>query len=316
MTDLSQFLNSEQNAGYTDLFDLYLENQMSDSVRSQFEKELENSAILQKAFIFHQEVIEGIKQFPTYWAAKQKVNKFEENFQVNLNKKFTDYLGGKMDLENQTTFEEELKTNDFLRFQFEKFKEEEIDTPVRRLNIKFYAIAAAVCLILCMTALLLWMPKTTMNNQTAFAKYYQKPDKVFIPLPPKGATVEEEMISDLDQQAKQAYLNKDYPTCIHLFEKRIKLHPDNLEVQFLNLYIGIAYLETNDFNKSIQALKKAESFFIDQDRPIRIESIRHYLGLAYLKQGKVKEAIPYFELLEEATKKEFDSSEILKDIRS
>jgi hypothetical protein len=67
------------NTDFTTLINRYLSNELSDSEKASFEKELAQNKDLQKEFAFHQEIIEGIKRSTT----RTQIQKIGKTYHFN-----------------------------------------------------------------------------------------------------------------------------------------------------------------------------------------------------------------------------------------
>jgi tetratricopeptide (TPR) repeat protein len=85
-------------------------------------------------------------------------------------------------------------------------------------------------------------------------------------------------------EAIEAYSNEAYASTILLFEEHLKLAPDNRKN--VALYLGIAYLKTNQFAEAQDELQ----FLLEYGSNKKKQDAEWYLVLTLLKQKQVEKA--------------------------
>ena len=103
-----------------------------------------------------------------------------------------------------------------------------------------------------------------------------------------------------------------YGLCTSVFEIFKKI-PDSAGYELaINYYSGIAYIETNNFDKAIECFE----FFTNSGLNDRTEIARWYLALCYLKTNNIGKVIEQFKLIVEEGTGYYNESmlDILKDI--
>lgn len=228
----------------------------------------------------------------------KKQNQSQEEFE-----RIDHYLDGQMSLEEQTVFEEVLKTDHLLNQQVEETRllrqaveeqslhnkldafHEELSSrqpktkPIESLkkpsfSIKYYAIAASLALLIGLGYWLLFGQKTA--DEKLFAQYF-KPDPGLIT--PMSTTSDYEFYRGMVD-----YKQANYKLAIQRWNLLIEQKPDN---DTLNYFLGVSYLAQDKNKKAIayfaEAVKSPKSIFINESW--------YYLGLTYLKEGNTDDAI-------------------------
>ncbi len=145
--------------------------------------------------------------------------------------------------------------------------------PVRKMNrFRYAAIAAAAAVVLFLGVYLL-MPsgKQAATPGNLYASVYQpfKNDQL------RGGASEE-----LEQQYEQ----KNYKLVITLYNTLFK------PAQKEKLLTAIAYMETGNFEQSVNLLLSVQQDNKITSAPLFAQDAEYFLGLAYLKLGKLTEA--------------------------
>jgi tetratricopeptide (TPR) repeat protein len=145
-------------------------------------------------------------------------------------------------------------------------------------SMKQWLVAASIIIIAGIGALLF----LNRNNreEKLFATYY-KPDPGLI----TAMSVSDNYEFD---RAMIDYKTKDYDGAIHAWEKLLTAKPDN---DTLNYFIASAWLAKKNNEKAIIYFQKV----ISDTSSYFLHDAYWYAGLALLKEGKDKEAIPFIE---------------------
>ncbi|TVQ13201.1 MAG: hypothetical protein EA361_09950 [Bacteroidetes bacterium] len=136
-------------------------------------------------------------------------------------------------------------------------------------------LVAASILILVSIGLFRFISPSS-NNQKIFSEFFE-PDPGLITPMSAGADY-------LFFDGMIDYKRKDYKTAISKWEA---LEDTFAGTDTLNYFLGVAHLALKNDEQAIAYLQKA----LQIPDNVFIHETRHYLGLAYLKQGKTDEAI-------------------------
>ena len=222
--------------------------------------------------------------------------------ETSIYDQFEDYLQGNMSVEHKIDFESRLKNDAQFKQNFEDYeltssmlqnhyaeetndlkktlevmgkkhiKPEEKKSKIIRFNTKFFAIAAMFLVVFSVYIF-------TDNTSTNYADYNQHPEAAFVERSNNQADV---------LKAQQVFNNKDYKQAIEVFEK-LDLSNNN----DMQLYYGIALIETNQFEKAENVLLKISKNALFEDEAF------WYLGLSKLKQKDYQSSKVYFEKISE-----------------
>jgi len=216
------------------------------------------------------------------------------------------YLTASMKQEEQSVFEESLKTDDRLSKQVEEvrlllqaveeqslrnklddFHKEIAPEPGVIKSIgsaqqpafayKKYAIAASLALLIGLGAWLILAQKS--ENEKLFAQHFN-PDPGLITL--MGTTSNYEFFRGMVD-----YKQGKYELAIARWNPLIDQKPKN---DTLNYYLGVSYLAQGESEKAINFL----SIAVHQSNSVFIHYAYYYLGLVYLKDGYSEKAINSF----------------------
>ena len=164
---------------------------------------------------------------------------------------------------------------------------------------KWYLAAAVITIVIIIGTFLISIISDTYSNEELFKKYYEPEDAVLI-------TRSGNSDSDLDlTKALQQFEQQNYKEAIPLLKKI----DNNVLSRF---YLGIAYIETNDFSKAINEFKGV----IDHGDNLFIEQSEWYLGLCYLISNEKNKAIKDFrKIIYENSLYKPEAEEILNKIK-
>lgn len=143
------------------------------------------------------------------------------------------------------------------------------------------AAAAAAVVILCTW----WIGQNNKENERLFAAYY----KPYVNIDQTTRSVPSAALTERTE-AFQAYDKGDYTWSIGLFKKVLAKKDDEVVL----FYLGNACLSDNQFREAETAFKD----YLNKYQEFASEA-SWYLSLSYIRQGKMKEALP---LLEEQVK--------------
>ncbi len=138
------------------------------------------------------------------------------------------------------------------------------------------AVASLAALVM-MGAGIWFYTYRTISPEKLFEMYYEPYDGV---MNVRSANSE---VADLLVTAMQKYEQREFESALLLFETVIANDRNNITSRF---YSGISYMETERFNVA----EISFTDIIDHDDNLFIEHAEWYLGLCYLKTGKLEEA--------------------------
>lgn len=153
------------------------------------------------------------------------------------------------------------------------------------ISMKRWLVAASVFVIAGL-GVLLFLNQST-KNEKLFAAYY-KPDPGLI----SAMGTSDNYLFD---RAMIDYKTEKYDSAIKAWENLLTAKPDN---DTLNYFIGSAYMTKEKNDKAIAHFKKV----ISQTNSYFLKDAYWYTGLALMKDGKIKEAIPFIEKSEHQNK--------------
>jgi len=234
----------------------------------------------------------------------KKQNQSQEEFE-----RIDRYLDGLMSREEQTKFEDSLKTDRLLNQQVEETwllhqaveeqslrnkledfhaemipedAESKSNKPITGTVFGYYkafAIAASLVLLMGFGYWLLFGQMST--DEKLFAQYF-KPDPGL--LTPMSTTSDYEFYRGMVD-----YKQGKYDLAIQRWNPLLKQKPEN---DTLNFYLGISYLAQNKNEEAIEYLSKA----VNNPNSIFINESWYYLGMVQLKEGRTEEAISSFKM--------------------
>jgi len=233
----------------------------------------------------------------------------ENNNKFHQFERIEKYLLNKLSEPEKRAFEEELAHSKFLQKEVEQFKmmtraiekegmrekigefhkntmEAENSQPD---NLKAkpalsipravpYLVAASVLILLGIGLFRFFSP--ALNNEKIFSEFFEPDPGLITPMSARSDYLFYDGMID--------YKLKDYESAITKWE--------DLKGQFagtdtLNYFLGVAHLTLENDEQAIGYLNEA----LQTPNNEFIHETRYYLGLAYLKQGKINEAVELFE---------------------
>jgi tetratricopeptide (TPR) repeat protein len=208
---------------------------------------------------------------------------------INPEEKIEQYLSGQLSGDVLRKFEKQLQTDPLLAKQVEqhrrmdqylehKAKVPELQQKLKNLSGKYFEeepptdapnrrpwiIASIIVVALAILAILFFFREQTPPSYQQYAQHF-----------PLSVTSQSGTTTETLTSLEEAFNQQQYSASIPLFESYIQENPDDPQVQ---LYYGIALLETNQIQKSRSVFQK-----IIQEGSLWKEDAQWYLALLYLK---------------------------------
>lgn len=230
------------------------------------------------------------------------MNKFPDPISQDTQETFESFLMHTMNETERSAFEASLKKDSKLNIQFKEFKDlflaieevglrasingfhqEEVstsknnDSSVRQLPSKRLVFMVAASIIVLLGFSSIWYLNRPPVHEQLFSQHFT-PD-------PGLPTVMSNQLNYDFYEAMVDYKQGKYASSISKWEKLLL---DKANSDTLNYFIGVAHLANGNDQKAIPFLEnvlKSKSFFEKE--------AQHYLGLAFIKQGKLEQAKPY-----------------------
>ncbi|MBK7336969.1 MAG: hypothetical protein IPJ00_12695 [Saprospirales bacterium] len=287
------------------LFDQYLSGELSGQAKADFEARLEASEEFRKEFRAFKISVEAMIELPQYAQAEAQGQKLKKDADTAGLAHFRKYQAGEMNEEEKQAFEERLKDDQLLAYQYKKYLAEspgQVGIP-KIFSVKNYLRIAVAASIVIAMGLLAWLLLPSRVDTEHLYAAYNVPDLY----PSKEiALVNEGLIHrgiegsldfhQLRLDGLDAYETRDWDRTISLLSAYLEQAvPDSEEtsneIKMIYLYIGVAWLEKSDPNRAIDAFLSAEAGITDLTnyRMVR-ELVQWQLALAYLKNDEISES--------------------------
>ncbi len=158
---------------------------------------------------------------------------------------------------------------------------------IKHLNAKKYWAVAATIVLLMGIGTLLWVNTShekALSGDELYSMYYEDINAYnYVRSYNSGEP-------NLASQGYNYYENKDFVNAVECFKNSLNENPQDYSVR---LYLGLAYMETEDFNEAI-----SEFDFILNNKPnLFSDNAEWLLGLCYLKTNDNENAVKQFELV-------------------
>ena len=151
------------------------------------------------------------------------------------------------------------------------------EVPVVRMSFrKIWYAAASVIVLVAVSATLYLQSNRSVSNESLFSQYYSAENIV------DQTRSDENLV-----EAVIKFQEKDFAAASSMFKSILDKDSKNIAVWF---YYGIANIETQHYNKSIEAF----TTIIEHNDNLYIEHAEWYLGLCYLKNNQKDKAIDQF----------------------
>ncbi|MFP4288196.1 MAG: tetratricopeptide repeat protein [Bacteroidales bacterium] len=141
-----------------------------------------------------------------------------------------------------------------------------------------YLVAASVLILLGIGLFRFFSP--SFNNEKIFSEFFEPDPGLITPMSARSDYLFYDGMID--------YKLKDYKSAISKWEE---LKGEFAGTDTLNYFLGVAHLTLENDEQAIGYLNEA----LQAPNNEFIHETRYYLGLAYLKQGKINEAVELFE---------------------
>lgn len=297
------------------LFDQYLAGELTGQAKADFEARLEASEELRKEYQQFKISVEAMIELPQYAQAEAQAQKLKKDADTGGLAQFRKYQAGEMNEEEKQAFEERLKDDQLLAYQYKKYLAESPgQVGIRKVfSVKNYLrIAVAASVVIAMGLLAWLLLPSRVDTERLYAAYnvpelYPTKDIALINegLVHRGIEGSRDF-HQLRLDGLDAYEAGDWGRTISLLSAYLQQAvPDSEEtsneINLVSLYIGMAWLEKAEPDKAIDALRVAEAGMTDHTnyRMVR-ELVRWQLALAYLKNQDIRAAKSVLRQLEES----------------
>lgn len=225
---------------------------------------------------------------------------------TNNSRQIDRFLSGEMGEDEKNTFELELKLNAQLSKELNlsleidemiaedeeilEFRQQLQDIHVKKsssigrkitfhgFNRNWYRVAAAITLLIMLSAMIYLVIPRDYSNERLFSMYYSTEKVLTV-----SRSADNQLIEALFK-----YQQKEFSDAARLFEAILREDETNIVIRF---YSGIAYIETQYYNEAITAFKK----IIEGEDNLYSEHAGWFLGLTYLRINETDKAIQVFE---------------------
>ena len=286
----------------TNLFDSYLNNELTDSEKQQFETRLKQEVSFRTAFELHQGLIQLLNGAgKTQLKMLYDIANFEAQIAEEQQALFEAYRSKRMKKVDRKTFEQRLKKEGLLAYEWKRYKTKQVkqSTITTRRSIIGFTKAAAVILVLIVAGYLgLSWHNQQQTNQLA-NDFYERPNIEY--LTNENVVIRGEGTEDSSkvlEKATTAYKKQKNKLALKYLNQYVKQAKANDKTYYAYLFIGAIYFEQGDYERAIEVYKVGRDGIKDTiNYTVRIEAIRLRLALAYLKNGQRTKAIKELEYL-------------------
>jgi tetratricopeptide (TPR) repeat protein len=292
----------QQDINNTILFERYLDAEMTDKERQNFETKLESDEVLRIEFLLYKKIIQTLEKSQKELLVIHQATRQQADLETKKQVLFKAYHEQILSEGEKIKFEERLSNEKLFSYEWNTYFQEEKDKKVvaltkRKRIYRNVMAGAAVMLVLIMGYW--WNGQISDYNQLV-ANYYEVPDNYLTEtidtIMIKGEP--DENVNLLLQQGLAAYTSAKYDSTIYYLNQYVVLEGTTDTASLAQLYIGIAYYEQGNYNKAIDVLKSGSENIQDLIYHGKLRNlIQWHLGLTYLKVNKKEEALVIFKYL-------------------
>jgi tetratricopeptide (TPR) repeat protein len=292
----------QQDINNTILFERYLDAEMTDKERQNFETKLESDEVLRIEFLLYKKIIQTLEKSQKELLVIHQATRQQADLETKKQVLFKAYHEQILSEGEKIKFEERLSNEKLFSYEWNTYFQEEKDKKVvaltkRKRIYRNVMAGAAVMLVLIMGYW--WNGQISDYNQLV-ANYYEVPDNYLTEtidtIVIKGEP--DENVNLLLQQGLAAYTSAKYDSTIYYLNQYVVLEGTTDTASLAQLYIGIAYYEQGNYNKAIDVLKSGSENIQDLIYHGKLRNlIQWHLGLTYLKVNKKEEALVIFKYL-------------------
>ncbi len=99
---------------------------------------------------------------------------------------------------------------------------------------------------------------------------------------------------------------KDYIEAIEMFQKSLKMGPEQLPIGDVYFYMGLSHINIMEYNEALEVLRKAEKFYPKD----QLSPVIYYMGVCYFGKNDIDTAYKFFQKALGANPKKEDLSSI------
>ncbi|RMG82166.1 MAG: hypothetical protein D6714_11800 [Bacteroidetes bacterium] len=265
--------------------------------------------------------------------ARRRVNQLREENLKQKHAYFELYQNGQLSDDEKQVFEQNLREDPLLQYEFKKFKTQSDATPQplfdqpqpeqpeakvvrfsRQSRIRLLSLAASLTLLL---GVFWWVNRGNGSeiNHQLYASYFERPNtgvvKMDWSLKAPGTQTSNSELAEIKNEALDAFEAEDWHTAIQKIDTYVKKSERTDDTYYLLVYAGVSYMELGLYNQAIETLTLSMENIKDLvNNSRRKETAQWYLALAYLKNGNTQKFLELTRPLTQATNKKVRANAI------
>jgi hypothetical protein len=303
-----------------EIFESYLSGSLSGDSLKNFKQKLQKSKAFKSDFEAYKTAFEALNEEPKWNETIDLVNNLRDNIQAEREGYFSAYNSGKLSEEEQEIFEDNLKEDELLNFQFNKFKNPEQyqkSTPqpttkeakiISFRSSRFTRVISIAAMLVLAIGTFWWVNNNNQANDQLFAAYYEVPNTNVVKMDwtekAQGTKMTSSELLEMKDKAIQEFEAGNWHQAIEGFDNYVKNSEKTDDTYYLLVYAGVSYMELGLYDKAIETL----TFSMENIKDVvnnsrRKETVQWYLALANLKNGNNEKFVELAQSLTQGTNK-------------
>jgi len=286
-----------------EIFENYLSGSLTGTSLEHFEQKLQNSKAFRTGFQAYKSAFEALNEEPKWTEVNNLVNNLRSEEEAEKERYFKTYQNGDLSDEEKEIFNENLKEDEFLNYQFEKFKHPQKFDSLRAVSPKpeakivsfrsfqFTRVVSIAAMLVLTVGVFWWVNNSSSAiNDQLFTAYYDAPSTTVVKVDwaekAEGVKITNSQLSELKDQAISNFEAGNWHKTIEGIENYVKNSQRTDDTYYLLVYAGVSYMELGLFDKAIETLTFSMENIKDEiNNSRRKETVQWYLALSNLKSG-------------------------------
>ncbi len=288
------------------VFESYITGNLSGESLKKFEEKLTNSKTFRMSFQAYKSGYTALSEEPKWKNIDANIDQLRDEIIAEKENYFQAYQKGQLSSGEKEIFEQDLKEDELLNYEFERFKKpskkssslqvvQKRETKVISFSTKRIqqVISIAAMMVFIFGALWLFNNSSSINTHKLYSSNFDLPSTTTVKsdLVVMGEEIglSNSKLLELKEKGLNDYENGNYHEAISKLEEFVKNSSKTDDTYYMYLYVGVSYMQLELYDKAIQVLTLSQENIKDEvNNSRRKDRVKWYLALAYLKTGDVE----------------------------
>lgn len=285
------------------IFESYLSGALEGTPLLEFEEKLNQSKSFRLSFNAYKSGFQALSEEPKWQSINSNIDNLRDEIISEKESYFKAYKAGELSAEEKEIFEQDLKEDELLNYEFKRFENPNPKKPelkvlktnqarvvsFRTPSIKTL-ISIAAMFVVAFGAFWVYNNSNQLNTDKLYASNFDMPSttpvKSDMVIMGEEAPIANSKLLQIKDQGLKAYEEGDYHLAIEKLEDFVKNSTQNDDSYYIYLYVGVSYMQLDLYDQAIQILTLSRDNIKDEiNNSRRKDRVNWYLSLAHLKNG-------------------------------